>query len=35
MGGHMAHQFTCQGKAACVMFVTFDRTYDIFWGKGD
>jgi hypothetical protein len=34
-GGHMAHQFTCQGKAACVMFVTFDRTYDIFWGKGD
>ncbi len=34
MEGHMAHQFTCQGKAACVMFVTFDRAYDIFWGKG-
>jgi quercetin dioxygenase-like cupin family protein len=35
MGGRMAHQFTCNGKAACVMFVTFDRAYDIFWGKGD
>jgi len=34
MGGHMGHQFTCQGKSACVMFVTFDRAYDIFWGKG-
>jgi quercetin dioxygenase-like cupin family protein len=34
MGGRMAHQFTCNGKAACVMFVTFDRAYDIFWGKG-
>jgi mannose-6-phosphate isomerase-like protein (cupin superfamily) len=34
MGSRMAHQFTCQGRAACVMFVTFDRAYDIFWGKG-
>jgi hypothetical protein len=34
MGGHMAHQFTCQGRSACLMFVTFDQTYDIFWGKG-
>ena len=34
MEGHMAHQFTCQGKFACLMFVTFDRVYDIFWGKG-
>jgi quercetin dioxygenase-like cupin family protein len=27
------HQFSCQSKTACVMFVTFDRTYDIFWLK--
>ena len=33
MAGGMAHQFTCQDMA-CVMFVTFDRAYDIFWGKG-
>ena len=33
MGSHMAHQFACQGAAACVMFVTFDRAYDIRWGK--
>lgn len=34
MGGRMAHQFSCQSKAACLMFVAFDRAYDIFWGKG-
>jgi mannose-6-phosphate isomerase-like protein (cupin superfamily) len=34
MGGGMSHQFTCQGRSACLMFVTFDRPYDIFWGKG-
>jgi hypothetical protein len=34
MGSRMPHQFTCQGKAACLMFVSFDRAYDIFWGKG-
>jgi hypothetical protein len=33
MAGGMAHQFTCQGREACVMFVTFDRAYDIKWGK--
>ena len=33
MAGRMAHQFTCQ-DSACLMFVTFDRAYDIFWGKG-
>jgi hypothetical protein len=33
MEGHMAHQFTCQGAAACVMFVSFDKAYDIKWGK--
>jgi hypothetical protein len=34
MGGRMAHQFTCQGREACLMFVAFDRAYDIKWGKG-
>ena len=34
MSGHMAHQFTCQGRSACVMIVAFDRAYDIHWGKG-
>jgi quercetin dioxygenase-like cupin family protein len=33
MAGGMAHQFTCQ-DSACLVFVTFDRAYDIFWGKG-
>lgn len=33
MEGRMAHQFTCQGSAACVVFVTFDGPYDIKWGK--
>jgi quercetin dioxygenase-like cupin family protein len=33
MPGRMAHQFTCQGTQACVMFVTFDGVYDITWGK--
>jgi hypothetical protein len=33
MEGGMAHQFTCQGREACVMFVIFDRAYDIKWGK--
>jgi hypothetical protein len=33
MGGRQAHQFTCQGTATCTMFVTFDRAYDIKWGK--
>jgi quercetin dioxygenase-like cupin family protein len=34
MAGHMPHQFTCQGKVACLMIVAFDRAYDIYWGKG-
>ena len=33
MGGHMPHQFSCLGKITCMMFVTFDRPYDIRWGK--
>jgi quercetin dioxygenase-like cupin family protein len=31
MPGKVKHQFSCQSKTACVMFVAFDRTYDIFW----
>ena len=34
MGGHRPHQFSCRGKFACLMIVSFDRAYDIFWGKG-
>jgi quercetin dioxygenase-like cupin family protein len=34
MGSRMPHQFTCQGKSACLMIVAFDRAYDIYWGKG-
>ena len=27
------HQFSCESKTVCVMLVTFDRVYDIFWVK--
>jgi len=33
MPGKAKHQFSCQSKTVCVMFVTFDKTYDIFWVK--
>jgi len=33
MPSNAKHQFSCQSKTACVMFVTFDRVYDIFWVK--
>jgi hypothetical protein len=33
MMGRMEHQFTCQGRDDCLMFVTFDRAYDIKWRK--
>jgi quercetin dioxygenase-like cupin family protein len=33
MPGKAKHQFSCQSKSACVLFVAFDRTYDIFWVK--
>ena len=33
MPGQAKHQFSCRSKTACLMFVTFDRTYDIFWVK--
>lgn len=34
MAGHMAHKFSCRGPDPCVMFVTFDRAYDIKWETG-
>jgi quercetin dioxygenase-like cupin family protein len=27
------HWFTCKSKNTCLMFVTFDRPYDIVWAK--
>lgn len=33
MPGKDTHWFTCTSKEDCVMFVTFDRTYDIVWVK--
>ena len=33
MPGKAMHWFTCQSKSPCLMFVTFDRPYDITWAK--
>ena len=33
MPGKAMHWFTCQSKSSCLMFVTFDRTYDITWAQ--
>ena len=33
MPGKAMHWFTCKSKDTCLMFVTFDRTYDIVWAK--
>jgi quercetin dioxygenase-like cupin family protein len=33
MPGKAMHWFTCQSKTPCLMFLTFDRTYDITWAK--
>ena len=33
MPGKAKHQFSCQSKTDCVMIVTFDAKYDIFWVK--
>jgi quercetin dioxygenase-like cupin family protein len=33
MPGKVVHWFTCTSKEACLMFVTFDRAYDIVWVK--
>jgi quercetin dioxygenase-like cupin family protein len=33
MPSKQSHWFTCKSKEACLMFATFDRTYDIVWVK--
>jgi quercetin dioxygenase-like cupin family protein len=33
MPGKEKHWFSCKSKDRCLMFVTFDRAYDIFWVK--
>jgi len=33
MPGKAKHQFSCESKTPCVMFVLFDQKYDIFWVK--
>ena len=33
MPGKAKHQFSCESKTPCIMFVMFDRKYDIFWVK--
>jgi hypothetical protein len=35
MPGKQTHWFTCMSKEGCLMFVTFDRTYDIVWVKDE
>jgi len=33
MPSKQTHWFTCKAKEGCLMFATFDRTYDIVWVK--
>ena len=33
MAGKQKHQFTCVSATECILFVTFDAKYDIFWVK--
>ena len=33
MPGKAKHQFSCESKTDCVMFVSFGGKYDIFWVK--
>jgi hypothetical protein len=33
MPSRAMHWFTCKSKDTCLMFVTFDRKYDIVWAK--
>ena len=33
MPGKVMHWFTCKSSSPCLMFVTFDRKYDITWAK--
>jgi len=33
MPSKVKHRFSCESKNECIMFVTFDRKYDIVWLK--
>jgi quercetin dioxygenase-like cupin family protein len=33
MPNKVKHRFSCESKTECIMFVTFDRKYDIVWVK--
>jgi quercetin dioxygenase-like cupin family protein len=33
MPGKAKHRFCCQSKSGCILFVAFDKAYDIFWVK--
>jgi quercetin dioxygenase-like cupin family protein len=33
MPSKVMHWFTCKSKDICLLFVTFDRTYDVVWAK--
>ena len=33
MSSKVKHRFSCESKTECIMFVTFDRKYDIVWVK--
>jgi quercetin dioxygenase-like cupin family protein len=35
MPGKVTHWFTCMSKEGCLMFVSFDRIYDIVWVKDE
>lgn len=35
MPSKVKHRFSCESKSECIMFVTFDRKYDIVWVKDD
>ena len=35
MQGKVPHQFACELKVACLIMVSFDAKYDIFWGRGN
>jgi hypothetical protein len=35
MESRVKHQFSCESSDDCILFVTFDRTYDVFWVAPD
>ena len=35
MPGKVKHQFSCESKQSCILFVTFNRAYDIVWVHDD